>query len=377
MEQDYYNTLGVNRDSSADEIKKAYRKLAMKYHPDRNPGDNAAEEKFKSAAEAYEVLGDLEKRKIYDRYGAEGLRSSGYSGPGNFEDIFSSFGDIFGDLFGFGGTRRQPRQGPIPGNDLRYDLTISFMDAVHGIDKEIDITKRDTCWTCEGSGIRPGYKSQTCPHCHGSGQVTRTQGFFSVRTPCSQCHGQGEIVTDPCEDCNGSGLVSKNKKVSVKIPPGVDNGARMRLRSEGEGGRKGGQPGDLYIVIHVEPHDFFQRENDLIYCRFPLGMAQAALGCTLEVPTIYGKKKLTVPKGTQPGDTFRLRGEGVASLRGHGKGDMVIEIQVIIPEKINKRQRELLEEFAEIESGDSGHHHESFLKKIFKGLGIDDDEKEF
>lgn len=376
MEQDYYNTLGVGRSASAEEIKKAYRKQAMKYHPDRNPDNKEAEDKFKTAAEAYEVLGDLEKRKIYDRYGAEGLRSSGYSGPGNFEDIFSSFGDVFGDLFGFGGSRRQTRQGPMPGNDLRYDLTISFMEAVHGVEKEIDITKRDTCWTCEGSGIRPGYKSQTCPQCQGSGQVTRTQGFFSVRTPCPQCQGQGEIVTDPCQDCDGTGLVANNKKVSLKIPAGVDTGARMRLRNEGEGGRKGGPPGDLYVVIHVEPHDFFQRENDLIFCQVPLGMAQAALGCKLEIPTIHGKSTLNIPKGSQPGDTFRLKGEGVLSLRGHGKGDMVIEIQVIVPKKLNKRQKELLEEFADIESGDEGHPHESFFKKILKGLGVEDSGQE-
>ena len=368
MDKDYYNILGVDKNATADEIKKAYRKLAMQYHPDKNPGDKEAEEKFKSASEAYEVLRDIEKRKIYDRYGAEGLRNSGYSGPGNFEDIFSSFGDIFGDLFGFssGGARRRS-QGPIPGNDLRYDLTISFMEAVHGVDKEIDINKRDTCWTCEGSGIRPGFKNKTCPYCQGAGQVTRSQGFFSIRTPCPECRGQGEIVTDPCNDCHGAGLVNKSKKVSLKIPAGVDTGARMRLRGEGEGGRKGGPGGDLYVVIHVEPHNFFQRDGDLIYCELPLAMTQATLGCTLEVPTIHGTKKLKIPKGTQPGQTFRLDGEGVPSLRGNGKGDMVVEIKVVIPKKISKRQEELLQEFADLQSGEEEHHSEGFFKKLFSG----------
>ncbi|MEW6518396.1 MAG: molecular chaperone DnaJ [Thermodesulfobacteriota bacterium] len=368
MDKDYYNILGVARTSSGDEIKKAYRKLAMQYHPDRNPGDQEAEEKFKAAAEAYEVLRDGEKRKIYDRYGAEGLRNSGYSGPGNFEDIFSSFGDIFGDLFGFsaGGNRRR-NQGPIPGNDLRYDLTISFLDAVHGVEKEIEISKRDTCWTCEGSGIRPGSKNKTCSYCQGAGQVTRSQGFFSIRTPCPECQGQGEIITDPCNDCHGSGLLTKKKKVSLKIPAGVDTGARMRLRGEGEGGRKGGPSGDLYVIIHVEAHKFFQRDGDLIYCELPLSMTQAALGCTLDVPTINGKKNLKIPKGTQPGQTFRLHGEGVPSLRGHGKGDMVVEVKVVIPKKLSKRQEELLQEFANLESGEEDRHSEGFFKKLFSG----------
>lgn len=367
METDYYTTLGVSRSATTEEIKKAYRKLAMKYHPDRNPDDKDAEEKFKSAAEAYEVLGDIEKRKIYDRYGAEGLRNSGYSGPGNFEDIFSSFGDIFGDLFGFSSGGQRRRQGPVPGNDLRYDLSISFMEAVHGVEKEIEITKRDTCWTCEGTGVRPGYKNKTCPSCQGTGQVTRSQGFFSIRTPCPECHGQGEIITDPCNDCQGVGLVNKTKKVSLKIPAGVDTGARMRLRGEGEGGRKGGPNGDLYVVIHVQSHNFFQREGNLIYCELPLSMTQAALGCSITVPTIHGEKNLKVPKGTQPGHTFRLKGEGVPSLRGHGNGDMIVEIKVVIPTKLSKRQEELLKEFSELASGEEEHHSEGFFKKLFKG----------
>lgn len=370
MEIDYYKILEVPSDASATEIKKAYRKLAMKLHPDKNPGDKEAEEKFKSATEAYEVLSDINKRKIYDQYGVAGLKDSGYSGPGNYEDIFSSFGDIFGDLFGgFSGRGGQRRQGPVSGHDLRYDLSISFMDAVHGIEKEIEITKRDTCWTCDGSGLRPGHKAQTCTTCGGQGQVVHAQGFFRVQTTCPHCHGAGEMITDPCNDCNGNGLVNKTKKVSLKIPAGIDTGARMRLRGEGEGGRKGGQAGDLYVIMHVEPHEFFQRDGNDIHCRFPLTMVQAALGDTVEIPTIHGSHKLTIPAGTQSEQHFTLKGEGVPFLRGGGKGDMIVEIKVVIPKKLNKRQKELLSEFGEIDREQHGSHEEDgFFKKLFSML---------
>lgn len=366
METDFYKTLGVAQDATAEEIKKAYRKLAMKFHPDKNQGDKAAEEKFKSAAEAYEVLGDLEKRKIYDRYGVAGLKDSGYSGPGNFEDIFSSFGDIFGDMFG--GRSGQRRQGPVQGNDLRYDLGISFMDAMHGAEKEIEIAKRETCWTCDGTGLRPGHKPKTCDTCNGHGQVVHAQGFFRVQTACPKCHGEGTIITEPCNDCHGEGLVRKTKKVSLKIPAGVDTGARMRLRGEGEGGRKGGQPGDLYVIMHVEPHDFFHREGNQIHCLFPLSMTQAALGATVEVPTINGSSQLVIPAGTQPEQIFTLRGEGVPSLRGKSPGDMLIEIKVVIPTRLSSREKELLAEFDKLQNEKEPDQEEGFFKKIFHKL---------
>ncbi len=363
MSTDYYKILGVFAQASAEEIKKSYRKLAMKYHPDRNPDNKDAEDKFKEAAEAYEVLGDLEKRKIYDQYGIEGLRNSGYSGPGNSEDIFSSFGDIFSDLFGFGGGGRGRQGGPIVGSDLRYDLSISFMEAVLGVEKKIELTKRDTCWTCEGTGLRPGHSPETCVSCQGRGQVIRAQGPFRVSTTCPQCRGEGEIIKEPCADCNGRGLVNKKKTVSLKIPAGVDSGARMRLRSEGEGGRKGGPAGDLYVVLYVEPHEFFHREGNDIICELPISFGQAALGDTIsEVPTIHGETELTIPKGTQTGQTFTLHGKGVAFLRGNGKGDMNIIAKVRTPQNLTKRQKELLKEFDALEEDKK---EDGFFKKLF------------
>jgi len=361
---DFYTTLGVARGASDDEIKQAYRKLATKWHPDRNDGAKEAEEKFKQSTEAYEVLSDSSKRQIYDTYGHEGLKSRGYQGP-DFEDIFSSFGDIFGDIFGFGrADTRRSRQGPMRGADLRYDLSISFMEAVHGISKDIEIERPDTCWTCEGTGLRPGYKPVTCSACNGRGQVVRAQGFFRMSTTCPQCRGEGEVIKDPCADCDGIGLVKSKKKVALKIPAGVDTGAKMRLRGTGEGGRKGGPAGDLYVIIHVEPHDFFQRQGDLIYCQYPVDFDQAALGCNLEVPTIHGTKKLKIAKATQSGQRFTLENEGVPHLRGNGRGDMVVEVKVVTPKKLTKRQKELLQEFGALEREKQKGNEEGLLKKL-------------
>ncbi len=364
MEIDYYEVLGISGTASSDEIKKVYRKLAMKFHPDRNPGDKEAEEKFKQATEAYEVLSDSKKRQIYDTYGFEGLKSRGYQGP-DFEDVFSSFGDIFGDIFGFGrGETQRSKQGPMRGSDLRYDLSITFMEAVHGISKDIEIERPDTCWTCEGTGLRPGYKAETCSACHGRGQVVRAQGFFRMSTTCPECRGEGEIIKDPCADCNGVGLVKSKKKVALKIPAGVDTGAKMRLHGTGEGGRKGGPAGDLYVIIHVAPHEFFLREGDLIYCQYPLNFDQAALGCSLEVPTIHGEKNIKIPKGTQTGQRFTLKNEGVQHLRGNVRGDMIVEVTVVTPKKLTKKQKELLREFGELERQKVKGNEEGLLKKL-------------
>ncbi len=367
MSKSYYEILGVNKDASAEAIKKAYRKQAMKYHPDRNQGDSAAEEKFKEAAEAYEVLSDLQKRQIYDAYGKEGLKNSGYSGPGNSEDIFSHINDLFGDMFGFGGGgrgRRRDPNGPVQGEDLRYDIRISFMEAVHGVNRQVEVTKRETCWTCEGSGARPGHKPQVCPTCQGRGQVIRSQGFFQVSTTCPRCNGAGQVITDPCNDCHGEGLINRNKKVSIRIPAGVDTGSRMRLSGEGEGGRRGGPSGDLYVVIHVDEHEHFQRDGQTIYLRLPVSMVRAALGCEADVPTIHGSAKLKIPAGAQSGERFTLRGEGVPSLRGSGKGDMVVEIQVQTPTKLTKEQKELLREFDELSKE---REEEGFFARLFHG----------
>jgi molecular chaperone DnaJ len=366
MARDYYEILGVSQSAGADAIKKSYRKLAMKYHPDRNPGDSEAEQAFKECTEAYEVLSDDRKRRIYDTYGYEGLRDSGYRGPGNFEDVFSGFGDIFGDLFGFGSSRSGSRRnGPVAGSDLRYDITISFMEAVHGVTKEVELNRPDTCWTCEGSGCRPGYQRQTCPACNGRGQVVRSQGFFQVSSTCPQCQGEGSIITEPCDDCRGTGLVGKTKRVSIKIPAGVDSGARMRLKGEGEGGRRGGEAGDLYVMISVEPHEFFRRDGDDIYVRLPLAMVDAALGTKTEVITIHGKKTLSIPEGTQSGEVFTLRGEGVANLRGRGRGDMHVEIHVQTPTDLCDKQKELLRDFDTLcEEHGQKQEHEGFFSKL-------------
>ena len=367
MSKSYYETLGVNKHASAEANKKAYRKQAMKYHQDRNQGDSAAEKKFKEAAEAYEVLSDLQKRQIYDAYGKEGLKNSGYSGPGNSEDIFSHINDLFGDMFGFGGGgrgRRRDPNGPVQGEDLRYDIRISFMEAVHGVNRQVEVTKRETCWTCEGSGARPGHKPQVCPTCQGRGQVIRSQGFFQVSTTCPRCNGAGQVITDPCNDCHGEGLINRNKKVSIRIPAGVDTGSRMRLSGEGEGGRRGGPSGDLYVVIHVDEHEHFQRDGQTIYLRLPVSMVRAALGCEADVPTMHGSAKLKIPAGAQSGERFTLRGEGVPSLRGSGKGDMVVEIQVQTPTKLTKEQKELLREFDELSKE---REEEGFFARLFHG----------
>ncbi len=360
--RDYYETLGVKRNASDSDIKTNYRKLAMKYHPDRNPGDKEAEDKFKEAAEAYEVLRDSQKRNIYDQYGHQGLEGSGFSGFRGFEDIFSSFGDIFEDFFGFS-TGRRSRSRANRGNDLRYDMKLSFMQAVFGTETEISVEKMETCHACNGSACEPGSQPITCGQCGGIGQISRTQGFFTVRTTCPHCRGTGQTISNPCTECRGAGKIRARKKVSVKIPGGVDSGSRLRLTGEGEPGAFGGEPGDLYVFIHVEPHDFFERDNTDVICQVPISFVQATLGDKITVPTLEKEKTLEIPKGTQYGDVFRFRGQGIPSLRNSKRGDQIIQVIIKTPTGINKKQEALLKDFAKIEEGKLT----SKLKNLFKG----------
>jgi molecular chaperone DnaJ len=361
--RDYYEILGVARDVSGLELKKAYRKLAIKYHPDKNPGNKEAEEKFKEASEAYEVLSDENKRQIYDQFGHRGLEGAGHSGPSGFEDIFSSFGDIFEDFFGFGsgGSRRRSQRG----SDLRYNMTIEFMEAAFGTEKTISIPKLETCDECGGSGCEPGTGPETCAHCHGTGQFIQSQGFFKVKTTCPYCKGRGTHIPNPCRKCRGAGRVEITRKVQVKIPAGVDTGSKLRLSGEGEASpTPGGSAGDLYVVISVKPHKFFQRDNTDVICAIDISFVQAALGDEIIVPTLVGEEKLKIPKGTQYGDVFRLKGEGIASLRTGRRGDQIIKVLIKTPTRLSQKQVELLKQFDKLDSNKISNR----LKNLFKNF---------
>ncbi len=361
--KDYYEILGVPKDASEVDIKKAFRQLALKYHPDRNPDDKNAEEKFKEVNEAYSCLSDSEKRANYDRFGtAEGIGAGfGPFGTG-FGDIFE---DIFGDFFGTFSGRRRPR--PTKGNDLRYDLDITLMEAAFGTEKNIDIPKWESCSECHGSGSAPGKGPTTCSHCKGAGQVRFQQGFFSISKTCQKCGGTGQIITDPCKVCKGQGKVKKTKSISVKVPAGVDEGARLRISGEGEMGFHGGPPGDLYIILNVEEHPFFKREGSDIYCDIPLSFPQAALGSEIEVPTLDGVSKLKIPSGTPSGRIFYLKGKGIQRLGWHGKGDQIVRVYIDVPKKLTPRQKELLEEFASINGDEVAKSFKDRLKDLFTG----------
>ncbi len=357
--RDYYEVLGVERSATDEEIKKSYRKLAVKYHPDKNPGDKTAEEKFKELGEAYEVLSDTQKRAAYDQYGHAAFdprtRGFGAGRAGGFHDPFDIFREVFGggaggsifeDLFG-GGERTDPT-GPQRGADLRYDMEISFVEAALGCEKEISLTKPETCDTCSGSGAEPGSGHRTCATCGGRGQVVSSRGIFSIAQTCPRCGGAGRVIEKPCRACRGVGRVERTSKVKLKIPAGVDNGARLRSGHNGEGGLRGGPPGDLYVVLHVRPHDIFQRDGDDLLCEVPVSFVQAALGGEVEVPTLAGKAHIRVPAGTQPGTVFRLKGKGVKNVQGYGHGDLHVRVTVEVPTQLNNAQRAKLTEFAEL-----------------------------
>lgn len=339
--RDYYEVLGVAKGAGEADLKKAYRKLAMKHHPDRNPGDAKSEELFKEASEAYEVLTDPRRREIYDRYGHDGLKGAGGGGGGDFGGGFSDlFGDVFADIFG-------GRSGPRRGADLRYTMELSLEDAVRGVEQTVRIPKRKACESCNGHGTRDGQKPASCPTCHGAGQVRIQQGFFTLQQTCPQCSGRGTAVSDPCGDCRGAGQVRYDKTLSVRIPAGVDTGDRIRLNGEGEPGEPGAPAGDLYVQIVVKPHDFFVRDGDDLHCEVPVSFVSAALGGELSVPTLDGEATLKIPEGTQSGKVFRLRGKGVRSVRGAGTGDLLCRIAIETPVKLSSRQKELLREFGE------------------------------
>lgn len=368
--RDYYEVLGVSRQADGEELKKAYRKLALKCHPDRNPGDKEAEEQFKECAEAYEVLRDAQKRQIYDTYGHEGLRGSGFNGfSGGFDDIFSRFGDVFQDFFSFNfGGQSRPRTSARPGDDLLYDLKLSFEEAVFGTEKDIRIHIMTACGTCEGSGAEPGTKETVCPACNGSGQVVQSQGFFRISTACARCQGTGRVLVSPCQACQGQGRLKREKTVHVKVPAGVDSGTRLRLRGEGESGYRGGQTGDLYVRLEVEPHEFYERDGDNLFAKVPVSFVQAIVGDEITVPVLGGgEKSVKIEPGTQPGTVLRFPGEGVHRLRGYGNGDLFIEVEVRIPTRITPRQEELLKEFTALEKNKSGSKVKSWLFHGRKG----------
>jgi len=343
--RDYYEVLGVPRNASEQEIKSAYRKLALKHHPDRNPGDKQAEESFKEAAEAYGVLGDADKRRRYDAYGHAGV--GGASGAGFDPTIFADFSDILGDFFGFGDAFGRRRGGPRRGSDLRYNLEISFEEAAFGAETQIRIPRAETCSTCTGTGAAAGTKPVSCPTCRGAGQVTFQQGFFSVARTCSHCRGAGRIVTERCKACDGEGHLVVERTLQIKIPPGVDTGSQLRIGGEGEPGALGGPPGDLYVVLRVAEHAFFKRDGTHLFCEVPVSVPQAALGATVEIPTLDGgRTKLSVPEGTQSGTVLRLKGQGIPALGGRGRGDLHALVRVVVPKRLTSEQRKLFEQLS-------------------------------
>jgi molecular chaperone DnaJ len=375
--RDFYTVLGVPRDASEEDIKKSYRKLAMKFHPDRNPGDNTAEEKFKEAKEAYEILTDARKRAAYDQFGHAGVDPSMAQRPGaeGFGGFADAFGDIFGEIFGAqrgGGGRGGSPNGVYRGADLRYNLELSLEDAARGTEAKIRIPTLEACTTCHGSGAKPGTQPKQCPTCQGRGEVRVSQGFFSLQQTCPQCRGTGKIIPEPCPTCDGAGRVRKHKTLSVKIPAGVDQDDRIRLTGEGEAGVNGGPAGDLYVVVNLLPHTVFQREGADLHCELPISYATAALGGELEIPTLDGHAKLKIPAETQTGQVFRLRNKGIRPVRGSVTGDLYCHVSIETPVKLTSRQKELLREFEAITQEDPEAHSprsKNFFDKVREFFG--------
>ncbi|HYF34976.1 MAG TPA: molecular chaperone DnaJ [Prosthecobacter sp.] len=378
--RDYYEVLGVSRDVSAEDLKKAYRKLAVKFHPDKNPGDKTAEDKFKEIGEAYDVLSDDQKRAAYDRYGhaafSGGMGGAGGPGGGGFHDPFDIFREVFGaggggnifeTFFGGGNGSRQRRDGPQRGSDLRYGMEISLEEAAHGCEREIEYERLASCRTCSGSGSATGSGKKTCRTCGGVGQVISSRGFFQIQQTCPDCGGAGETVTDPCKACSGSGRVKEHTKVRVKIPAGIEDGSRLRSSGNGDFGTRGGPAGDLYIVVQIKQHEIFEREGDDLHCQMPLSFTTAALGGETTVPTLEGKAALKVPAGTQNGTTFRLRGKGIKTMGTTDRhGDLYVHVQIAVPTKLTSEQRAKLEEFATLFGEHTSSMEESFFEKAKK-----------
>ena len=376
QKRDYYEVLGVSRGASEDEIKKAYKKMARKYHPDLNPGDKTAEEKFKEVNEAYEVLSDADKKARYDQYGHAGVDpnfgAGGFGGgfDGSFD--FGDLGDIFGSFFGggFGGGRRTNPNAPQRGESIRMSIAISFEEAAFGCEKAVTVERYETCDTCHGNGCAPGTSPEVCPDCHGTGTVqVRRQtpmGVFATSSPCPKCGGKGRIIHQPCKDCRGSGMVRKKKTIQASIPAGIDNGQTISIRGQGNAGKNGGPAGDLLITITVRPHELFRREGTSVLCEAPITFTQAVLGAELEIPTIDGKVKYTLPEGTQSGTTFRLKGKGIPSINGRGRGDQYVTVYIETPKNLNKEQKEALKQFAETMGESNYEEQKKFFKKFKK-----------
>jgi len=369
--RDYYEVLGIERGAGEDVIKRAYRKLAMKYHPDKNPGDKVAEEHFKAISEAYGVLSDPDRRAQYDRFGHAAFEQGGgfgfdFASAGFAEDLFNDiFGNLFGGRRGGGGGRNRARRG----EDLRYDMEIEFEEAVRGTEKLIKVPRSASCSDCGGQGTADGSARATCPGCNGTGQVRFQQGFFTIAKTCGQCGGQGNYVKDPCSKCRGAGTVQKTSSLNIKVPPGVDVGSRLKLRGEGENGSNAGPPGDLYIVIHVREHPLFARDGNDVVCEIPITFPQAALGAEIDVPTLDGKTSLKIPSGTQSGTVLKLAGKGAPDLRGYGQGDQLVRLIIETPRKLTARQRELLEEFARESGNEVNPLSKGFFDKVKEMFG--------